>query len=56
MCLALQLGLSERELEVRPLTSAQEHADDCLEPDGRRVESVSSQTLYRLVQLLSVGV
>ena len=56
MCLALQLGLSERELKVWPLASTQEHADRCLDPDGCSMESVPSQTLYCLVQVLSVGV
>ena len=52
MSLSLQFGLSERELEVWPLSSTQEHADRGLDLECSRMESCSPQTLHLLVQLL----
>ena len=52
MGLALQLGLTQRELELGPVAVAQEHAESGLDLDSCPMETARPQPLCVLVELL----
>ena len=53
--LSLQLGLSQRELELWPVLSTEVHPNCCLDCHCCLVEELLSQLLQILVELLTVG-
>ena len=55
MCLALQLGLSQRELELRPMLSTEVHPNCSLDGHCCLVEELLSQLLQILMELLTAG-
>jgi len=54
LCLSLQLGLSQRELELWPVLSTEVHPNCCLDCHCCLVEELLSQLLQILAELLTV--
>ena len=53
LCLSLELGLLEGELQLRPVLAAQEPAHSSLQPHCRLAECALTQPLHVLVELLT---